>query len=92
MLSVSIWNFREMNKKFIEISETEIESVKKVLSLYFDNIKNSIKTFDAQDVIRSPEDAITSYVDKNSPTGKNPMRPAPGSYEEKVYESLKAFT
>lgn len=92
LLSISIWNFKEVDNKFTEMSEMEMKSVQKILSLYFDNIKNSIKTFAAQEIIRSPENAITSYVDKNSPTGKNPMQVAPGSYEEKVYEALSAFT
>ena len=92
MAVISARELKSMNKRFYMQAAEEIKNVEEILSLYFDDIKNSIRTFCAQEVIKSTQNDITSYVDKKSPTGTNKMNPASGSYEERVYEALKAFT
>ena len=89
---ISVRELKSLNEKFYTQASGEIKNVEKILSLYFNDIKNAICTFCAQEVIKSTQNDITSYVNKKSSTGTNKMSPVPGSYEEKVYDALKAFT
>lgn len=80
------------DRQFRQSAADELRNAEEVLSLYFGDIKNTIKTFSDQYLIRSPENSITSYKDKKTAGGVSKMQPAPGSYEEQVFLSLGNFT
>ena len=61
MAVISARELKSMNKRFYMQAAGEIKNVEKILSLYFDDIKNSIRTFCAQEVIKSTQNDITSY-------------------------------
>ena len=72
------------DRQFRQSAADELRNAEEVLSLYFGDIKNTIKTFSDQYLIRSPENSITSYKDRKTA--------GPGSYEEQVFLSLGNFT
>ena len=80
------------DRQFRQSAADELRNAEEVLSLYFGDIKNTIKTFSDQYLIRSPENSITSYKDRKTAGGVSKMQPAPGSYEEQVFLSLGNFT
>ena len=80
------------DRQFRQSAADELRNAEAVLSLYFGDIKNTIKTFSDQSLIRSPENSITSYKDKKTASGVSKMQPLPGSYEEQVFLSLGNFT
>ncbi|MGP1565354.1 MAG: methyl-accepting chemotaxis protein [Treponema sp.] len=80
------------DRQFRQSAADELRNAEEVLSLYFGDIKNTVKTFSDQYLIRSPENSITSYKDRKTAGGVSKMQPAPGSYEEQVFLSLGNFT
>ncbi|MGP1512158.1 MAG: methyl-accepting chemotaxis protein [Treponema sp.] len=80
------------DRQFRQSAADELRNAEEVLSLYFGDIKNTIKTFSDQYLIRSPENSITSYKDRKTAGGVSKMKPVPGSYEEQVFLSLGNFT
>ena len=80
------------DRQFRQSAADELRNAEEVLSLYFGDIKNTVKTFSDQYLIRSPENSITSYKDRKTDGGVSKMQPAPGSYEEQVFLSLGNFT
>ncbi|MGP1603486.1 MAG: methyl-accepting chemotaxis protein [Treponema sp.] len=80
------------DRQFRQSAADELRNAEEVLSLYFGDIKNTIKTFSDQYLIRSPENSITSYKDRKTAGGVSKMQTAPGSYEEQVFLSLGNFT
>lgn len=80
------------DRQFRQSAADELRNAEEVLSLYFGDIKNTIKTFSDQYLIRSPENSITSYKDRKTAGGVSKMQPVPGSYEEQVFLSLGNFT
>lgn len=80
------------DRQFRQSAADELRNAEEVLSLYFGDIKNTIKTFSDQYLIRSPENSITSYKDRKTAGGVSKMQPDPGSYEEQVFLSLGNFT
>lgn len=80
------------DRQFRQSAADELRNAEEVLSLYFGDIKNTVKTFSDQYLIRSPENSITSYKDRKTTGGVSKMQPAPGSYEEQVFLSLGNFT
>ena len=53
------------DRQFRQSAADELRNAEEVLSLYFGDIKNTVKTFSDQYLIRSPENSITSYKDRN---------------------------
>lgn len=80
------------DRQFRQSAADELRNAEEVLSLYFGDIKNTIKTFSDQSLIRSQENSITSYKDRKTSGGVSKMQPVPGSYEEQVFLSLGNFT
>ncbi len=80
------------DRQFRQSAADELRNAEEVLSLYFGDIKNTIKTFSDQYLIRSQENSITSYKDRKTSGGVSKMQPVPGSYEEQVFLSLGNFT
>ena len=95
-LSVFMFLNYTRSKSFFESQIKEhsligFESTEQLLSLYFSEVANLIRTFSQSDIIRSKENSITSYKDRETPLGKSKMEVVPGSYEESVMRLCEQF-
>ncbi len=82
-------NFFKLQMK--TVSNNGFESSEQLLSMYFSEISNLIKTFSSSDVIRSENAEITSYKDRITPSGSSKMIVEKGSYEESVMRLCSQF-
>ena len=71
--------------------QTGFKNTEQLLSLYFSNTANIIRTFAASDIITAVDADITSYKDKHTASGISKMICIPGSYEERVMRLCMQF-
>jgi len=71
--------------------QTGFKNTEQLLSLYFSNTANIIRTFAASDIITAVDADITSYKDKHTASGVSKMICIPGSYEERVMRLCMQF-
>ena len=85
---------KQIDKEAFERSYMNIVSeVDVAIQNYFESFDTFSNAFAKIEVIREPDDGITSYVNKSDPSGKIPVDPEKfGSYERSVYELEKTFT
>lgn len=85
---------KKIDKEAFESSFMNIISeVDVAIENYFESFDTFSNAFAKIELIREPNDSITSYVDKTDPSGKIPVDPDRfGSYEHSVYELAKTFT
>ena len=69
----------------------EFENTERLLSMYFANTVNIIRTFAASELITAEEADITSYKDKHTASGVSQMICTPGSYEARVMQLCMQF-
>ncbi len=62
-----------------------------LLTMYFSDIENLIRTFSSSDIMTSETADITSYAERKTPTGVSEMICEPGSYEESVMHLCAQF-
>lgn len=62
-----------------------------LLTMYFSDIENLIRTFSSSDLMTSETADITSYVERKTPKGVSEMICEPGSYEESVMHLCEQF-
>ena len=84
------------DKAFFELQlkqsvHTDFENTEQLLSLYFSNTSNIIRTFAASELITAEDADITSYKDKHTASGVSKMVCEPGSYEERVMQLCMQF-
>ncbi|MGP1439076.1 MAG: cache domain-containing sensor histidine kinase [Treponema sp.] len=82
-------NFFELQMK--TVSSNGFESSQQLLSMYFSEISNLIRTFSSSDLIKSENAEITSYKDRITPIGSSKMIVEHGSYEESVMKLCSQF-
>ena len=71
--------------------QTGFKNTEQLLSLYFSNTANIIRTFAASELITAVDADITSYKDKHTASGVSKMICVPGSYEERVMQLCMQF-
>ena len=87
-LNVAALNERDYNAHVRD----KVQLIDTSMASFFNNVKNTVSTICALDLIRSENTGITSYVDKNDPSGTNPMLPYDGTqYQSDVYTMQKQF-
>lgn len=96
VISIFMFINYSRNKAFFEMEIEEhnsigFENANQLLSIYFSEIGNIIRTFASQEVIRREDASITSYKDKKTPQGISKMEVAKGSYEEAVMKLCETF-
>ena len=70
-----------------------ISEVDVAIENYFESFDTFSNSFSKIELIRRPDNNLTSYVDKSDPSGKIPVDPEKfGTYERAVYELEKTFT
>ena len=84
------------DKAFFELRleqsvHTGFENTERLLSLYFSNTANIIRTFAASELIIAEEADITSYKDRHTASGISKMICEPGSYEARVMQLCMQF-
>ncbi|MGP1454706.1 MAG: methyl-accepting chemotaxis protein [Treponema sp.] len=70
---------------------SSFDHTEQLLDMYFSEIANLIQTFASSDIIKAVEADITSYKDRQTPTGVSKMICEPGSYEEQVMRLCGQF-
>ncbi|QEK00267.1 HAMP domain-containing protein [Treponema phagedenis] len=62
------------------------------LQTYFSNVKNSVQYIAENPLLQNSSQDITSYINKDDPSGKNKMEPeVKGGYENEVFSFFKHF-
>ncbi|MBQ5470603.1 MAG: HAMP domain-containing protein [Treponema sp.] len=70
-----------------------ISEVDVAIENYFESFDTLANAYSKIDLVREPNNSITSYVNMTDPSGKIPVDPERfGSYERSVYELAKTFT
>ena len=69
----------------------EFENTERLLSMYFANTVNIIRTFAASELITAEEADITSYKDKHTASGVSQMICTPCSYEARFLQLVMQF-
>ena len=79
-ITLAIFMFRNyhQNEDFFKlqmkaVSSNGFESSQQLLSMYFSEISNLIRTFSSSDIIRAENAEITSYKDRITPSGVSKM-------------------
>lgn len=97
-ITLAIFMFRNyhQNEDFFKlqmeaVSSNGFESSQQLLSMYFSEISNLIRTFSSSDIIRAENAEITSYKDRITPSGVSKMIVEKGSYEESVMNLCSQF-
>lgn len=70
---------------------TSFENTERLLSLYFSNTANIIRTVASSEIITAEEAGITSYKDRHTEAGVSKMICEPGSYEARVMQLCTQF-
>ncbi len=85
---------KKIDKEAFENSFMNIISeVDVAIENYFESFDTFSNAFAKIELIRKADNSITSYVNKEDPSGKIPVDPNKfGSYERSVYELAKTFT
>ena len=81
---------QNFTREFEQTQNDAISNVQKILSLEFDNIKDTVSSFGALPCMVSPEAEITSYVNAKAPSGINEMLVTPGTYEDEVFNYMQS--
>ena len=84
------------NKAFFALQlkqsiHTGSQDTEQLLSLYFSDTVNTIRTFAASEIITAEEASITSYKDRHTELGFSKMACEHGSYEERVMNLCMQF-
>lgn len=81
---------QNFTREFEQTQNDAISNVQKILSLEFDNIKDTVSSFGALPCMVSPKAEITSYVNAKAPSGINEMLVTPGTYEDEVFNYMQS--
>ena len=82
---------KRLTEQLKQTAEGEFMHIEKLAQLYFADAKDVFMTVLTHDIITSPDNSITSYINKKTPAGSSPMNPEPGSYEDSVDKLFMQF-